>query len=225
MQTQPRPAQRERVLYYWSRLYAGQLARGDGYGDLRPCAVVLILGFEALDSARFHSIFEVRERHDHALFSDQLALHVVELPKIGLAENDEPALARWGKFLGATSDEQLEELAMKDPVLQQAKTALERLSADPDARLRAEQREMALKSYQLDLGKAHRDGKAEGRAEGKAEGKAEAFTELLLLQLETKFGVLPDTVTTRVRRASSDEVKRWAGCFVTAESLDAVFDG
>ncbi len=28
MQTQPRPAQRQRALYYWARLYGGQLTRG-----------------------------------------------------------------------------------------------------------------------------------------------------------------------------------------------------
>jgi hypothetical protein len=31
MQSQRRPALRERALYYWARLYAGQLQRGDSY--------------------------------------------------------------------------------------------------------------------------------------------------------------------------------------------------
>jgi len=39
MQSQRRPAQRERTLYYWARMYAGQLRRGAPYTDLRRCAV------------------------------------------------------------------------------------------------------------------------------------------------------------------------------------------
>src|SRR5262245_50080051 len=37
MQSQKRPALRERGLYYWSRLYSGQLLRGADYLDLRRC--------------------------------------------------------------------------------------------------------------------------------------------------------------------------------------------
>lgn len=75
---------------------------------------------------------------------------------------------RWATFLSATTDEELQELAMKDPVLQQAKDALDRLSADPQARLLAEQREMALISYHLDMNEARKQGIAEGEARGRA---------------------------------------------------------
>src|SRR5687767_14711591 len=45
MQTQRRPAQSDRALYYWARLYSGQLQRGDEYTDLRRCVVVVIANF------------------------------------------------------------------------------------------------------------------------------------------------------------------------------------
>jgi len=57
---------------------------------------------------------------------------------------------------------------MKDPVLKQAKDALDRLSADPQARLLAEQREMALISYHLDMNQMRKQGMAEGEARGHA---------------------------------------------------------
>jgi predicted transposase/invertase (TIGR01784 family) len=178
MQTQPRLARRERALYYWARMYAGQLGRGEGYTALCRCVVVLILAFNELSSDRFHSIFRVREVHDHEELSDQLELHLVELPKLTAAsKNDEPGLVGWGRFLSAKTDDDLEQLAMTDPVLRQAKAALERLSTDPEARVLAEQRDMALKSYELDLGKAHAQGRAEGRTEGRAEGRTEGRAE------------------------------------------------
>src|SRR5437879_6437619 len=97
----------------------------------------------------------------------------------GLARNDERSLGLWGKFLAATTDAELENLAMTDPLLKEAKEALEGLSADPLARIRAEQRETALRAYQFEMGAAWHEGKAEGRAEGKAEGRAEGKAETL----------------------------------------------
>jgi len=40
---------------------------------------------------------------------------------------------KWGRFFRATTDEELEELAMADPDMNAAKRALDRLSADPKA--------------------------------------------------------------------------------------------
>jgi hypothetical protein len=117
-------------------------------------------------------------------------------------------LVAWGKFLAAVADEDLEQLAMEHPVLKQAKDALERLSADPEARLRAEQREMALHSYELDLKKARREGKA----------------ELLLQQLTVKFGALPPSVSQRLASATETELGRWSERVLSATSLDAVVE-
>jgi predicted transposase/invertase (TIGR01784 family) len=115
--------------------------------------VVLITDFKELASERFHSLFRVQEVHEHQELTEHLELHLVELPKLAeaITKNEEPELVRWATFLSATTDDELTELAMKDPVLQQAKDALDRLSADPQTRLLAEQREMALISYHLDM--------------------------------------------------------------------------
>jgi predicted transposase/invertase (TIGR01784 family) len=104
MQSQPRPAGRERALYYWARLYGGQLARGDHYAELRRCVVVFITDFNELDDKRFHSTFRVEETHDHTPLTDQLEIHLIELPKLPQAAltNDEPDLVLWGKFLTAS---------------------------------------------------------------------------------------------------------------------------
>ena len=181
MQSQVRPAQRERALYYWARMYGSQLGRGDPYDELRRCVVVLITDFRALDGRRFHSTFRVHETPEHRALTEHLELHLVELPKLSLAaeKKREPELVRWARFLAATTDEELEALAMKDPVLPQAKDALDRLSADPKARVLAEQRELSLLSYQLDMNKVRRQGIAEGEARGRAEGRATAILAVL----------------------------------------------
>ena len=179
MQSRARLAPRKRALYYWARLYTSQLARGDRYDELRRCVVVMIADFNELESERFHSVFRAQEVHGHEDLTDHFELHLVELPKLAEAirKKEEPELVRWATFLSATTDQELQELAMKDPVLQQAKDALDRLSADPEARLLAEQREMALISYHLDLNEARKQGIVEGEARGRAEGEARGRAE------------------------------------------------
>ena len=145
----------------------------------------------------------------------------MELPKLreALDRNEEPSLAAWGRFLTATADQDLETLAMEHPVLKQALTALDQLSADPEARIRAEQREMALISYELELTKARREGQKEGRAEG----RAEALANLLQRQLTIKFGELPASITQRLLAATEADVLRWSERVLSADTLDGVF--
>jgi predicted transposase/invertase (TIGR01784 family) len=225
MQSQRRPAQRERFLYYWSRLYGGQLLRGADYSKLRRCAVVLITDYMELAAPRFHSVFQLRERHDAELLTDHLELHLIELPKLhdALDRNDEPSLSDWGKFLAARNDEDLEVLAMQNPVLKQAKDALDRLSADPQARAIAEMRELARTSYVLDVSAAKDAGEAEGRAKGEVEGRAKGQTEMLLRFMTLKFGELPTEARQRVMDASERELQTWSARLLSATSLADVF--
>jgi predicted transposase/invertase (TIGR01784 family) len=212
MQTEPRPARRERALYYWARMHASQLSRGEGYEELCRSAVVLVFGFRELKGERFHSVFRVREVHDSEELSEQLEIHVLELPKLHMVANsDGPEVVEWGKFLAARSDAEREELAMKNPDLRQAKAALDRLSADPDARILAEMRDRAVKSYRLDINTA--------RKEGIKEGQAALLSDLL----SVKFGPLPPAVVERLQCASESQLLGWGKKLVVADSLDAVF--
>jgi predicted transposase/invertase (TIGR01784 family) len=197
----------------------GQLQRGSAYTELRRCVVVWITTFNELPEQRFHSVFCLREAHNSAPLTDHLELHLLELPKLreALDKNDEPSLTAWGKFLTASADDDLETLAMENPVLKQAKDALERLSADPESRVRAEQREMALISYELGLSTARRQGIEQGRVEGKA--------ELLKRLLATKFGTLPTDIAARLASAGDAELANWADRVLTAGTLESVFEG
>jgi len=249
MQSQRRPALRERALYYWARLYSGQLRRGDPYSALRRCVIVLITNFVELASQRFHSVFKVHERHGSEPLTDHLELHLLELPRLPSAQdrNDEPNLALWGKFLSARADEELEKLAMEHPVLKHAKAALDRLSADDVARLQAEQREMALLTFEAGIAAAReeaaqegrregmqegrregmqegrREGMQEGRREGMQEGRTAGTSEVLLRLLTIKFGPQPATVAERLADASQEELLSWSERLLSAETLESVF--
>ncbi|MET0790306.1 MAG: Rpn family recombination-promoting nuclease/putative transposase [Polyangiaceae bacterium] len=229
MQSQRRPALRERALYYWARLYTGQLLRGDPYTALRRCVVVLITNYAELTGQRFHSIFQAHDRSGHELLTGHLELHLLELPKLpsALDRNDEPSLALWAKFLAAGADEELEKLAMEHPMLKQAKAALDRLSADDIARLQAEQREMALLTFEAGMAAAREEaehkGRQEGLKQGLKEGRTAGTTEVLLRQLTVKFGPQPASTAERLADASPADLLRWSEQVLSAETLEGVF--
>ena len=63
----------------------------------------------------------------------------------------------------------------------------------------------------------------QGRVEGRAEGVTQGRVELVLKQLQLRFGELPADVRARVEAASIEDLDLWAERVLTATELDAVF--
>jgi hypothetical protein len=59
-------------------------------------------------------------------------------------------------------------------------------------------------------------------AQGKAEGKAERGVEIILKQLASRFGPLPEAVHARVRSADSAQIDTMADRMLTARTLEEV---
>lgn len=193
-----------RVLYYWARCHQDQLHEGEAYPALRPTIAVCFVDtplFRELDD--YHLIFELRERRHHTLFTDQLELHILELPKFNkqVGELATP-LDRWLYFLrhGAELDAQAVPESLDVPEVRWALGDLFMISrTDPErelyeARLKAWRDEAAMREDARDAGRA--EGVAEGRAEGLAEGRAEGRAEMRrasiqLLQESLGQGVTP----------------------------------
>lgn len=64
--------------------------------------------------------------------------------------------------------------------------------------------------------------RAEGFEQGHAEGRDSGQAELLLRQIQLKFGALPTAVEARVRGGSSEDRALWAERILTADTLTAV---
>lgn len=136
----------KRSLYYWAKMYEGQLAEGEPYRNLRKTVTISIVEFSYLPSKSYHSVFRLREDTERFVLTDNLEIHFLELPKLG-AEHQETSdlLVKWLLFLKAESETKLEELAMSEPTIRKAVNVLEFLSQDAEARRLYEMREKALK--------------------------------------------------------------------------------
>src|SRR5438876_2488988 len=73
---------RQRVPYYWARLHQSQLQEGQDYHLLRPTLSICFVNTPLFPQVpAYHLVFELRERDHHVLFTDDLAVHILELPK------------------------------------------------------------------------------------------------------------------------------------------------
>lgn len=206
----------DRFVYYAAREHGSQLARGADYSDLRATIVVVwMLQPLVAELEQYHSIFELRERSTQRLLSSKLAIHVLQLahidaPSAPVLSPAEAALRRWGRFLLAATDRELNALENEDPIMTTARTALDELSQDPDAARAARYREEEVKLNQIAIAHAARRAKREGelegelkgelkgKLEGELKGKLEAKREAILVVLASRGVVVAEEVKARI---------------------------
>ena len=67
------------------------------------------------------------------------------------------------------------------------------------------------------------EGHQKGHEEGHKEGHQEGLREVILAQLEEKFGPLDDRVRRLVEKASQEQILLWAKKILTASTQDEIF--
>ncbi|MGI9229299.1 MAG: DUF4351 domain-containing protein [Gammaproteobacteria bacterium] len=67
------------------------------------------------------------------------------------------------------------------------------------------------------------EGRAEGIVQGEAKGIVKGKAELLIQQLQRKFGPLSQDIQQRITQATPDDIGAWGEQILDAPSLDAIF--
>ena len=77
----------KRSLYYWSKMFEGQLTEGQKYDTLAKTICINILNFKCLKTKEAHSIYRLKEINTNEELTDLQEIHFIELPK--LPKNEE----------------------------------------------------------------------------------------------------------------------------------------
>jgi predicted transposase/invertase (TIGR01784 family) len=169
---------RERLLYYWARLHQSQLAEGADYSTMRPTVAICFVNAELFaDRPDWHATFELRERQSGILFNDQLAIHILELPKFSkLVSEVSSPLDRWMYFLrhGEELDPESLPVWLNDPSINRAVGELKMMT---QSELERERYEARLK-WQRDYAAALCDARQEGEARALA-NEVQRFQRIL----------------------------------------------
>ena len=103
MQTSLPSGMSQRLAYYVSTVYVGQLHEGDQYSELRPAISICVLTQAMFpESPELHLDFRLRESSSELILTDDLQIHLLQLNNLRVtAENVYDALPaeRWAYFL------------------------------------------------------------------------------------------------------------------------------
>ncbi|MBG9580981.1 ATPase [Bacillus thuringiensis] len=173
----------KRSLYYWGKLYTSQLQKGMPYSSLHKTITINLLNFIMFSEyEEFHTTGKLWNMQQQNLLSDDIEIHVVEIPKLMAQWREEKvnpwkdSFVRWLLLLPANEDEHLthtlEEIAMnQDPILQKAIDKWGHMSQDPSFRKEYEAREKALMDEAAGIAHALNKGREQGIQEGLQKGK------------------------------------------------------
>ncbi len=139
---------KERVVFYWAKVFIKKLSKNEDYINLLPTTSINIINFNLFDCEDYHSTFKILEENRHELLTDKLRIDFLELRKAKKGRgnmNDKKQM--WMDFLNtnAEDDETLDRLSDKSPVMQKAVAVLRKMSADEKELYEIERREKALR--------------------------------------------------------------------------------
>ena len=164
----------KRIMLYWSKMYSGEIKKGNKYEVLKRTIVILIADFE-LDNLKeiekYHTKWQIREeKYSKIVLTSVFEAHIIELSKLmkQLKKNEEvknDKVALWAQFI--KRPETLGEKEMSENnMIKRAKEELTKVQQDARERYLAEQREclerdmMAREDYGYDNGL--KDGEKKG---------------------------------------------------------------
>lgn len=87
----------KRALYYWAKLYTGQMSEGMRYGQLTKTISINILNFSCLEDEEYHNTYKLKNINTNTDYLDHLEIHFIELKKYN--EKFTTVLDRWTNFL------------------------------------------------------------------------------------------------------------------------------
>ena len=189
----------QRLAYYVSTVYVGQLREGNDYADLRPAISICVLSDGVFPkSTGLHLDFRLKEANSGLILTDDIQIHLLQLKKLRATNKtvyNATPVERWAFFLQNAENLSLGDVCkiFPDDEFTEAAEVLEMISQTPEqmmlynARLKFQRDEAARLRMALEGGREEgfRDGEAKGRQEGRQEGRITLLQELLGLPLTT----------------------------------------
>jgi predicted transposase/invertase (TIGR01784 family) len=183
MQMLASPYLKRRVVYYLAKLHQQQIHEGEDYSVLRPTISIVFLNrVQFPDLHRYHLRFRLSEVEDQIDYSDDLEIHLFELPKFNRREVEiKSGIDIWLYFLQNAEHMDLNALpaVLSTPLYRKALKELDMLSQTDLERERYEARRKGQLDYVSGLKAARMEGEAEGEARGEAKGLIRFCEQLL----------------------------------------------
>ena len=171
---------RDRAMFYWSKLFTSELESGEDYNKLKPAITINILNFVLFPEREdYHAEIVSTFRDTNEIFYEKFRIHFFELKKIGKNPDVRNRRELWLQFINADSEEAFDMIVeTNDPVMKKAVRIIYDMSEDSILRERARMREKALHDEASLINGARAEGRAEGIAEGEVIGEQKVIDKM-----------------------------------------------
>ena len=230
-QTSERATFADRMTYYGSRAFGGQMLTGDPYTSLKTVIAIALTTFEMFCQLKgIHNTFLLTAKADpKVVLTRLLQLHILEATKekIDRVIFLPPALAAWLNFIYYShlkSEVEMSTLLNGHPIVELAYEKYQEFNHDERLRALDEAHQRFLHDLATDIEAAHEKGRGEGREEGREEERniwATDKVETLLRILARNFGEVPITVGNKLHAIHNfDVLSRLTDVALGCRSLD-----
>ena len=169
LQVKPYKYMENRMLQYWATMYGNKVQKGKKYDALKPTISILIAGYnldKTEDIQRYHTIWNLREEKQRDMkLTNDIEMHILEIPKIRKEELENDELAQWLKFIENPENEEVKMFMCENKYWKQAMEELEYLSGEEGFKLLVESRAGFLMDQDIEMEEREKKGKAEGKKE------------------------------------------------------------
>ncbi len=172
---------RERVLFYLSKMTLDQIGAGEDYGKIQKVISIIIASDHILvkENEKQHNRYLFCNQERDSIFSDKMEIDVLDLMKKTDLSKDNPNLAKWVNFFNAKTEKQLEEVHnMQNSAIKQATEIVMKVNQDDELRVKAEQRENAIRAYKSEIEGSRQEGIKQGIEQGIEQGKQSEKIEI-----------------------------------------------
>ena len=194
----------ERILWYWAKMYASSIEKGEGYSSTKRAICIMIADFKVerlKEIENYHTKWNIREEEKRdIILTDKLEIHIIELAKLKDKDSKEK-LKEWCKFIKAP--ESVEEATMKE--IKRAKEELDKISQDKKERRLAELREKAIMDEMAIRDSGYNEGKKDGIEEGLKNGKKIRSIEIAKEMLKENIDL---SLVSKITGLSIEEINR-----------------
>ena len=140
----------ERLLYYFSRLYANEIKIGQDYDEGKKVVIIAIIDYDleiTKEIKKMCTKWQIREEENPKLIlTETLEVDIIELSKVKeeYEKNKENEKAQWIMFLDNPNSEEVKEIMKKNEEIKEAVVTVHHMSKDEKLRKLAELREKAI---------------------------------------------------------------------------------
>lgn len=165
MQVKPFRYMENRMLEYWANMYSSKINTGQKYEVLKPSISILIADYK-LDKSKeishYHSKWNLREEnHKEIKLTNDIELHILEIPKVKDSNLKNDELAQWLKFISDPEDMEVQRIMCENKFYKQAREELASFSGDENFRRLVEARVGFLMDQETEKNVSKQEGKAE----------------------------------------------------------------